>query len=184
MPKLATSVYPKSGLGGMDALSVTVNIGMLAVLYTGLGALMSFGFYYLFDEYEPGLNKNLEWEKKGLRYQVTDLVIEIVLVAVSSFWIVFLVNENFPIIPVRSYYAPFIDTYSTGLFFMYTVFIFVDSFAYKLQYVIQHLFGPIFDKYLPDSGSIVDLSLHWSSKKDKEAGTYRDTSQLNSTSTP
>jgi hypothetical protein len=132
---------------------------------------MSFIFYYLFDEYDLWHEKGLDWEKKTLGYQVADLLIEVALIAVASFWATFMVNERFPIIPVHTRFADYIDTYSTGLFFMYTVFIFVDSFGYKLQFVISRIFGPTFDKYLPDSGSIVDLSLHWSKPGEEKRDT-------------
>lgn len=164
MPKkgFVNTVYSVSGVDSWNALALTANIAMLAVVYTVLGSIMSFIFYYLFDEYDLWHETGLDWEKKPLGYQVADLLIEVSLIAVASFWITFFVNERFPIIPVHKWFADYIDTYSTGLFFMYTIFIFVDSFGYKLQFVISRILGPAFDKYLPDSGSIVDLSLHWS----------------------
>lgn len=168
MAKYVTSVYSVSGLTWSDGLSLTLNIAMLAIVYTILGSVLSFVFYYLFDEYDPWAEAGLEWKEKSLGFQVRDLAIEIALIATFSFWATFFVNERFPIIPVRPQFASYIDTYSTGLFFMYTVFVFVDSFAYKLQHVISSLLSPTFDKYMPDAGSIVDGSLRWSSESDKK----------------
>jgi hypothetical protein len=169
--RFARTVYDVSGIGGWDAFALTANIAMLAIVYTILGSFMSFIFYYLFDEYDLWHERGLDWEKKSLTYQVADLLIEVALIAVVSFWSTFFVNERFPIIPVNVRFAEYIDTYSTGLFFMYTIFIFVDSFGYKLQYVISRIFGPTFDKWLPDSGSIVDLSLHWSKPGEEKRDT-------------
>jgi hypothetical protein len=177
MAKLAKSVYSVSNVGMSDAVALTLNIAMLAIVYTALGSFMSFIFYYLFDEYDLWHEKGLDWEKKSLFYQVADLFIEVSLIAIFSFWSTFIVNERFPIIPVKEKFADYIDTYSTGLFFMYTIFIFVDSFGYKLQFVISRIFGPTFDKYLPDSGSIVDLSLHWSKPSD-HPDTHRDSQKM------
>jgi hypothetical protein len=158
MPVYAKTVYPKYPIDWEGGLALSLNIALLAIVYTSLGAILSFFFYYIFDEHVE------DWEKKGLLYQVYDLFVEVAIIGITSFWVVYIVNERFPIIPVRKDLAPFIDTYSTGLFFMYTIFIFVDSFGSKLIYVINHLFGSLFDKYLPDSGSILDGSLRWSRK--------------------
>jgi hypothetical protein len=144
-----------------DIAAVTTNIGMLAVIYAFLGSLTSFILYYLFDEYEPDKKEGLEWEKKSFLYHVTDLLLEIVIIALSSFWIVFVVNQTFPIIPVHKHYIHFVDTYSTGLFFMYSIFMFVESFGSKMRFMFKAYFSPIFDIWLPQGGSIVDCSLHY-----------------------
>jgi hypothetical protein len=159
MGKYAYTVHPKSGMMWSDILPLTANIGILAVIYAFLGTMMSFILYYLFDEYEPG--KNTEWEKKSFAFHMSDLVIEIVLISLSSFWVVYFINENFPIFPVRKHMSHYVHTYTTGLFFMYTIFIFVDSFGRKLRYVYSRYLSPHFDYWLPQGGSIVDCSLHY-----------------------
>jgi hypothetical protein len=164
MGKYATSIYPKSGILASDALPLTLNIAILAVLYTFLGALMSYVFYYLFDEYDSFSQSENQWEKKGTLYQILDIIIEIVVIAVSSFWIVFFINETFPIIPVRRQFVQYIDTYSTGLFFMFTIFIFVESFGNKLEHIFSKHVAPIFDYIFPNYGSIVDFSLSYRKK--------------------
>jgi hypothetical protein len=163
--KYATTVYPKTNLLWSDVGAITANIGMLAIFYAFLGSLMSFVFYYLFDEYEPDDKQGLEWEKKSILYQVLDLCIEIVLISASSFWVVFTINERFPIFPIRTQFASYIDTYSTGLFFMYLVFVFVDSFGNKLNHIFKKHLSPLFDYLLPQEGSIVNLSLSYSKRK-------------------
>jgi hypothetical protein len=156
----AYTVLPKSGMKWSDILPLTTNIGILAVIYAFMGSLMSFGLYYLFDEYEPDKN-NVEWEHKSFLFHMSDLILEIVLIALSSFWLVYAINEHFPIFPVRKHMAHYIHTYSTGLFFMYTIFIFVDSFGRKLRYMYSKYLSPHFDYWLPQKGSIVDFSLHY-----------------------
>lgn len=168
MVKYARTVYSVSAPGAWDAFALTLNIAMLAVVYTTLGSFLSFVFYYLFDEYDIWTERGLEWETKPTWYQATDLLMEVALIAVFSFWATFTVNERFPIVPIRPQFASYIDTYSTGLFFMYTVFIFVDSFGYKLQHFISKVLAPTFDRYMPDSGSIVDFSLHWGGEAAKK----------------
>ena len=160
MGKYAYTVHPKSGMMWSDIMPLTTNIAILAVIYAFMGSLMSFALYYLFDEYDPDKN-NVEWQHKSLVFHLSDLIIEIVLIALSSFWLVYAINEHFPIFPVRKHMSHYINTYSTGLFFMYTIFIFVDSLGRKLRYMYSTYLSPIFDKWLPQGGSIVDFSLHY-----------------------
>jgi len=162
--KYAYTVHPRSGMKLYDIAAVTTNIAMLAVIYAFLGSLTSFILYYLFDEYEPDKKEGLEWEKKSFAYHVADLIFEIVIIALSSFWIVFVVNQSFPIIPVHRHFVHFVDTYSTGLFFMYAVFMFVGSFGSKMRYMYQAYLAPTFDVWLPQEGSILDFSLRFRSQ--------------------
>jgi uncharacterized membrane protein len=151
-----TIPYPSLKTG----LVLTANIGILAIIFTFLGALVSFVFYYLFDEYNP-YDTNTAWEKHSLHFKILDILLEIVLIAVSSFWIGFTLNNNFPIIPIAPQYAGFIDSYSAGLFFMFTIFLFVDSFGYKINHVFKRYVAPLFDSIFPQYGSIVNLSLSY-----------------------
>lgn len=164
MGKYATTVYPRSNVGVNDAVALTFNIAIVCILYTFMGALMSYVFYYLFDEYDPSNKKTTKWEKTGIAYQLTDICLEIALISTSSFWIVFFMNEYFPIIPVRTAFAPYIDTYATGLFFMYTIFMFVESFGNKLMYIFNTNVSPYFDYFFPQEGSLVNLSLRYRKK--------------------
>uniref|UniRef100_A0A6C0I7K0 Uncharacterized protein n=1 Tax=viral metagenome TaxID=1070528 RepID=A0A6C0I7K0_9ZZZZ len=160
MGKYAYTVHPKSGMMWSDIMPLTTNIAILAVIYAFLGSMMSFILYYLFDEYEPD-KKNKVWEDKSFVFHMSDLIIEIVLISLASFWVVYFINEHFPIFPVRKHMSHYIDTYSTGLFFMYTIFIFVDSFGRKLRYMYSRYLSPHFDYWLPQEGSIVNCSLHY-----------------------
>jgi hypothetical protein len=147
-----------------EGLAVSLNVSILSVFYTVIGACISYVFYYLFDEYDPSNKKTTTWEKRGIAFQLTDICLEIALISTSSFWIVFFMNEYFPIIPVRTAFAPYIDTYATGLFFMYTIFMFVDSFGNKLMYIFNTNVSPYFDYFFPQEGSLVNLSLRYRKK--------------------
>jgi uncharacterized membrane protein len=155
-----TVPYPSLKTG----LVLTANIGILAIIYTFLGAIVSFVFYYLFDEYNP-YEKKTDWEKRSLHFKILDIVLEILLISIGSFWIGFTLNNHFPIIPIASQYAGFVDTYSAGLFFMLTIFIFVDSFGYKIHHVFNKYVAPLFDYIFPQYGSIVNLSLSYRKNK-------------------
>jgi hypothetical protein len=104
-----------------DALRVTGNIAIFASLYTIAGGIMSFVLYYLFDVYEPDEQRGLEWEKKGLTFQIVDVAVEIALVGVGAFWLVYFINTSAPIIPIRHGLEDFVDSYTSGVFFMFAV---------------------------------------------------------------
>jgi len=66
MAKFATRIYSLSSPSTWDVVALTLNIAILAIVFTTLGSVMSFVFYYLFDEYDIWTERGLEWEKKPL----------------------------------------------------------------------------------------------------------------------
>lgn len=156
----AKTVYPKMNMTWLDGIAISLNIALLALIYAALGAVVSYVFYYLFDDYQPH-NNDTEWEKRTVQYKLADISIEIVIIALTSFWVVFLLNERLPIFPVHTKLAPFIDSYATGLFFLYAVFVFVDSLWYKIQHMFHEYASPYFDAVFPQFGSLVTLNLRY-----------------------
>uniref|UniRef100_A0A6C0HL36 Uncharacterized protein n=1 Tax=viral metagenome TaxID=1070528 RepID=A0A6C0HL36_9ZZZZ len=148
-----------------DSLRVTGNIAIFAALYTLAGGVMSFVLYYLFDVYNPEKREGMEWEKKGLAFQVFDVVLEIAIIAVGAFWLVYFVNTSAPIIPVRHGLQDFVDSYTSGMFFMSAIFIFMTDLTNKLRYLFQTALGEMFDHYFPEQGSILDGSLCYSQRQ-------------------
>ena len=146
----------KERLYGTDIRNLSLNIAILAVLYAGLGTLVSFIFYYLFDEYDD------KWKSSSLAYKLYDITVEISLMALIAFWAVFTINTSAPILPVRHAMASYVDTYTSGMFFMYTVFLFMDSLGSKLKYLYEEYLGDHFNYIFPDQGSILDGTLRYS----------------------
>jgi hypothetical protein len=147
-----------------DAARVTGNIAIFSVFYTIAGALLSYVLYYLFDVYN---DKNKEWEDKGLSYQVFDVSLEIAIIGIVAFWLVYSINVSAPIIPVRRGLENFVDSYTAGLFFMFAMFIFLGDLTNKLKYIFDTFLGSYFDTIFPEEGSILDGTLRYS-KKQKE----------------
>jgi len=145
-----------------DAVRVTGNIAVFSIMYTVAGALLSFVLYYLFDEYNE---EKKEWEKKGLSYQLFDLAIEVSLIGITAFWLVYFMNISTPIIPIRKGLEDFVDSYTAGLFFMFAIFIFLGDLTNKLKYVFETFLGTHFDSVFPDEGSILDGTLRYSNKQ-------------------
>lgn len=144
-----------------DALALSTNIAILSVFYVFFGSLISFVLYYLFDEYDPTSQEEKEWETKSTFYQLSDIAVEVIIIGLASFWLVFTINTSAPIIPVPHHLAAFVDTYTTGMFFMFSVFIFLSSLSAKLRYIFEKHVSSYFDKWLPNKGSILDFSLHY-----------------------
>jgi hypothetical protein len=162
-----TSLYADNIHTWSDILSMSGNIVILAIFYAFLGAFVSFVFYYLFDEYEPTDKDPVKtkWGTYSGWYQLYDVCVEIALIALTSFWTTYTVNTTTYIIPVRSELSPFIDSYTTGLFFMYTIFLFLNDLSNKLTFLYETYVGAHFDWLLPNEGSILDFSLKYGPRK-------------------
>jgi hypothetical protein len=158
-----------------DSLRVTANIAVFASLYTLAGGVMSFILYYLFDVYNPDKRQGMEWERKGALFQVMDVVVEIAFIAVSAFWLVYFINTSAPIIPVRNGLQDFVDSYTSGMFFMFAVFIFMTDLSHKLKYLFQLGLGNWFDHYFPEDGSILDGSLCYSERQKQQQRRRKNT---------
>jgi len=144
-----------------DAIALSLNIVILAIFYCFVGCLLSYVLYYFFDEYNPKDKLGLEWEERSVYYQLGDVSLGIGIIALVSFWLVFVLNTSAPIIPVPQYMASFVDTYTTGMFFMYSVFIFMTDLTSKLKYLFQTYLEANFDAIFPNKGSLLDMNLHY-----------------------
>jgi hypothetical protein len=151
-----------------DALAVTANIIIFSLLYATAGAILSFVLYYTFDMYDPKENQGMEWETKGVPFQLFDVIVEISIISVVAFWLVHYINTSAPIIPVRRGLEKFIDSYTSGLFFMFTIFIFLDDLGEKLKYIFHLTLGSTFDVVFPAEGSVLDGTLKYSPEQRKK----------------
>jgi hypothetical protein len=130
---------------------VTLNSAVLAICYTLLGVLVSFILYYLFDEF------NKEWEKRPLWYQLLDVSLEISILSVIAFWSAHIIEVIPPVFPVRKELDILVDSYISGIFYVFAVFLFMDDLTSKLKFLFNEHFGEHFDKYLPSNGLLSRL---------------------------
>lgn len=142
-----------------DIQNLSLNIALLSVLYAFLGGVVSFVFHYLFDEFGE------DWKSKSTMFQLFDIAVEVALLALIAFWTVFTINTSAPIFPVRREMAAFVDTYTSGMFFMYAIFVFMDDLGEKLKYMYGKTLDKPFKKVVPTVGSILDFSLRFPSEK-------------------
>lgn len=147
-----------------DALALSGNIVVLSVFYAFVGSMLSFVLYYLFDDYNPDEKLGLKWEKRSVFYQVGDVACEIAIIALVSFWLVFTINTSAPIFPVPQHLAAFVDTYTTGMFFMYSVFIFMSDLTSKMKYLFKTHLAHRFDTVFPEDGVFATLSANVASR--------------------
>lgn len=151
-----------------DSISVSVNAGILAIVYTIFGAFISYLFYHLFDEVDD------KWKERSLLYKFTDVSVEIVIIAIIAFWSARIVQLLPPFFPVRKELDILVDGYISGIFFIFAMFLFLDELTEKLKYLYESLLGGHFSKLLPQHGSIIDLSLSYNPSPKSETDDKKD----------
>uniref|UniRef100_A0A6C0JPY9 Uncharacterized protein n=1 Tax=viral metagenome TaxID=1070528 RepID=A0A6C0JPY9_9ZZZZ len=141
-------------------LSITTDAVILAIAYTLIGIITSFVLYYLFDTFDD------KWKKRSPVYQLTDITLEISILASVSFWSSVIIAYLRPILPVSKFFESMIDNYASSTFFLFAIFIFMDELTLKLKHINHVHLEPIFDEIFPKYGSIVDMSLSYKKKYD------------------
>jgi hypothetical protein len=149
-------------MNGKETLYVSLNAALLAIFYTLLGVLVSYVLYYIFDEY------NEEWQKKSTWYKILDVSVEISLLSIISFWSAQLIEIYPPVFPVRKSLDVLVDSFISGIFYIFAIFIFMDSLTDKLKHLYEDTVGPHFNKIFPQHGSLINLSLSYSPSKKTE----------------
>jgi hypothetical protein len=146
---------------------VSGNACVLAIFYTLLGCLVSYAMYHIFDTHDAN------WEKRPLWFQLSDVAIETSVLSLVSFWTAQLIEIAPPVFPVRKELDILVDTYISGIFFIFAVFLFLDELTTKYKYLFERIFKPYFNKLFPKYGSIIDFSLSYAPRKtDKSKSTY------------
>lgn len=143
----------------IETAGVTVNAGLLAIMYTIFGAFISYVMYHIFDEF------NEDWEKRPTFYKFLDVTIEIVLIAITAFWSAHVVEKLPPFISVRKELDVLVDSYISGIFFIFAMFLFLDELTEKLKYLHDEYLGPHITKVIPQHGSLIDMTLSFTPRK-------------------
>ena len=147
-----------------DSIAVSINAALLAIMYTVFGAFISYLFYHLFDESDD------KWKERSDLYKFTDVIVEIVIIAIIAFWSSRLTDMLPAFVPVRKELDNLVDGYISGIFFIFAMFLFLDELTEKLKYLYDSFLGGHFSKLLPQHGSIIDMSLSYKppTKTDRE----------------
>ena len=136
-------------------LAVTGNAAILAVLHTMYGVFISYLFYYLFDEFDDS------WQAKSAWYRLTDVTVEIMLIAVFGYWASEATLLIPPIFATTKAKEIAVDSWVSGIFFVIALFLFLDGLTEKLKYLQNLYFEDVFSTWLPQYGSIIDFSLSY-----------------------
>lgn len=112
-----------------EIVGVTMNASVLAIFYTALGGMISYLLEFFVDEHTE------EWEQKPTWYQVGDVSLQLAVIGVLAFWVTYIIREAAPIFPVSKQLDELIDTYISGVFFTYAMFLFIGFLDSKIKFL-------------------------------------------------
>jgi hypothetical protein len=115
--------------------------------------------YHIFDEFDE------HWKERTTVFQLTDVTLEISILATIAFWSSQIINYAPPMLPVRKELDSLVDNYISGMFFLFAIFVFMDDLTEKLKFLFHKILGPHFNTIFPQYGSIVDLTLSYTPRK-------------------
>lgn len=126
-----------------EVVGVTLNTSILAVFYTSLGGIIS----YLLGIFT---NEPIEeWKKRPVWYQIGTVSLQLSIIGTLAFWITYIVREASPIFPISKELDHLVDTYISGLFFAYAMFLFINYLDEKIQYIYHELLDNHVEKMFP-----------------------------------
>ncbi len=144
-----------------EILGGTLNIAILACFYTLFGALISYLLFHIFDDF------NEEWQKASLGYQLLDISAELSLIGIIAFWSSYIVKVSPPIFHVQQTLDHDVDTYISGLFFAYAMFLFLEDLSNKIKFLHTTYFTQHVEKIIPQSWTFTK-SLRRKTEKTRE----------------
>jgi hypothetical protein len=152
----------------IENLAITGNAAILAIIHTAYGAFISYVLYYLFDEFDDA------WKARSTLYQVTDVSVEIMLIAIFGYWaseITLLIPAFFPTSKENELS---VDIWVSGIFFVIALFLFLDELTEKLKFIQNKFFEGLFSDIFPKYGSIVDMNLSYTPVTEDERKAERE----------
>ena len=126
-----------------------MNIALLAVFYTVFGAFISYILFHLFDDYGK------EWENQGILFQSADVMTELSLVGIIAFWTTNAIRDYPPMFPVHNALDKSVDTYISGLFFAFAMFLFLGDLTEKIKYMYSKFLKSHFVRVFPENWSVM-----------------------------
>jgi hypothetical protein len=134
-----------------EIIGGSLNIMILAVFYTVLGAFISYILFHLFDDYGK------EWEEQGILYQTADVITELTFVGAIAFWTTKVIKEYPPVFTIHTSLDREIDLYISGLFFAFAMFMFLNDLTTKIKYVYEKFLKTQFVRMFPEQWSIMKM---------------------------
>ena len=128
-----------------------MNITILAIFYTVFGAFISYLLFHLFDDYGK------EWEDQSVLFQTVDVATELSLVGIIAFWITNIIRDYPPMFAVQDGLDKSVDTYISGLFFGFAMFLFLGDLSNKIKYVYENSLKTHFVRVFPANWSVIKM---------------------------
>jgi len=135
----------------MEFIGGSLNIVILAIFYTVLGAFLSFLLFHLFDDFDK------DWENETLSYQVGDISLELSIVGLVAYWSTHVISEFTPFFEVHPELDKLIDSYISGLFYAIAVFIFLDGLTDKVKFLYTKYLNKHFVRVFPQNWSVMKM---------------------------
>ena len=110
-----------------ETVLVSMNAGILALFYTLFGVIISIGLHTVFGECDA------KWKKLDLAYKIGDVSLEIIILAIIAVWSEYIVVLSPPFFHVRKELDLLVDNYISGIFYLYAIFLFMDSINDKIK---------------------------------------------------
>jgi hypothetical protein len=117
----------------VEILGITANAGILSIFYTAVGGIISY-VLSMFDA-----SSLAEWEKKPVWYKLGDVSLQLAIIGALAFWVTYIIREARPILPVSKEHDRLVDTYISGVFFAYAMFLFINYLDNKIKYLYHQL---------------------------------------------
>jgi len=140
----------------------SLNICILAVFYTLVGLLVSVFLYHVFDDCDE------TWKKENIVYQLGDIFSELGIIGTVAFWTTYTIHDYAPIFSVSKSLDILIDTYISGLFFAFAMFLFLEELSPKIKYLYHKYIHYHIQGYIPPNWSVMKMlfgSLKTNTKK-------------------
>ena len=134
-----------------EIMGGTLNIAILAVFYTVFGAFISYILFHLFDDFGK------EWKEQGILYQSADVVTELSLVGVIAFWTTNIIKDAAPMFSVHKALDKEVDTYISGLFFAFAMFLFLGDLTEKIKHIYEKFLKTQFVRLFPENWSLMKM---------------------------
>uniref|UniRef100_A0A6C0AI77 Uncharacterized protein n=1 Tax=viral metagenome TaxID=1070528 RepID=A0A6C0AI77_9ZZZZ len=133
----------------MEFVGGTLNITILASFYTVVGALLSILLFHLFDDCDD------DWKKEGLGYQLGDIGLELGIIGTVAFWVTYVIRDYAPIFPISKTLDVLIDTYISGVFFAFAMFLFLEELSDKIKFLYHSYFHKHIVRMIPEKWSLM-----------------------------
>lgn len=113
----------------------SLNIGILSVFYTMIGAALSYVLNIIFKPY------GVDWRSQSLFFKTSEVSIQLAIIGLVAFWTTYIIQISPPVFPVSRRMDRMVDTYISGVFFVYAVFIFFDPLWDKIKNISSVVLG-------------------------------------------